>query len=376
MLCSIKRSQTTAALNRGVRRLFSKLNYALLYPSKSPIVPLQTFVTTLKEEDKSVIQKLGLKEVAAFYLNNEESKVIPEDIAHLISEAKEEAVVMMTEEQKQTTRKRQSNHLRHNPMKKEYLMGQGLAVTIDDDFQEFLSYGEKMSEATPFSAINSINEVQTIGSLCRLNITNQMLQNNKRTLMTLEGFEKIRLYRELTPNEQFELLEKSREDRLRDLKEKTDNVSKLKQHSQFSEFTVESLKRYTCLKQRSGEALERKARQRRDSRTRLRVEVQAHRVPSADERAVLERDAHREDSERDMGSARRTLSEDQLEVRQEDQLVRERPDRLALRTRCSHHSPLGEQKPGLEARSPAHLRNRQQPRKGFDPPQNHQELQR
>lgn len=243
MLCSIKRSRTTSALSRGVRRVFSKLNYALLYPSKSPIVPFQTFVTTLKEDDKSVIQKLGLKEVAAFYIHSEESKVIPEDMAQLINEAKEEAVSLQTDEQKQTTRKRQSLHLRQNPMKKEYLMGQGLAVTIDDDFQEFLSYGEKMVEATPFSSVTSINEVHTIGSLCRLNITNQNLQNNKRTLMTLEGSEKIRLYRELTQNEQFELFEKVREERLRDLREKTDNVSKLKQHNQFSDFTVDSLKR-------------------------------------------------------------------------------------------------------------------------------------
>jgi hypothetical protein len=111
MLSCIKKSRTSSLVSRGAKRLFSKLNYGLLYPSKSPIVPFQTFVTTLKEEDKSVIQKLGLKEVAAFYVNSEENKLIPEDMAHLISEAKEEAVAMQTEEQKQTARKRHSLYL-------------------------------------------------------------------------------------------------------------------------------------------------------------------------------------------------------------------------------------------------------------------------
>ena len=243
MLCRIKKSQSSVSLTRGIRRMFSKSsNFTLLYPSKTPIVPFQTFVTTMKESDRNTIQKLNIKETAAFYMNSEESRQVPEDIMKLIQEAKEETVRMQTEDQKNSSKKKQTLLPKQNPTKKEFIMGQGIAVTLDDNFQEFLNHGEKAQEPSPFSSVNNINEVHTIGSICKLNITNQSMHNNKRILMTLEGQDKVRLYRELADNEIFEFLERSREERVKDLKEKYDNVIRLKQHSQYSEFNHETLK--------------------------------------------------------------------------------------------------------------------------------------
>ena len=44
-------------------------------------------------------------------------------------------------------------------MKKENLMGQGIALTLDDHFQEFYNLGERVDEGHAFGTINNLDDI-------------------------------------------------------------------------------------------------------------------------------------------------------------------------------------------------------------------------
>ena len=127
-------------------------------------------------------------------------------------------------------------------MKKENLMGQGIALTLDDHFQEFYNLGERVDEGHAFGTINNLDDIHEIGTVCKLTVTPQTIHQNKRFLMTLEGQERIKLGRFANEQESVSFFEKCREDKIKELKDRVEGVEKLRLNHQFIETTPESLK--------------------------------------------------------------------------------------------------------------------------------------
>lgn len=127
-------------------------------------------------------------------------------------------------------------------MKKENLMGQGLALTLDDNFQEFYSLGERIEDGLPLGTVKRLEEVHLTGSLCKISVTTQSMHQKKRTLLTLEGVDRINVTKELEENELMEFFERNKEDRLKDMKERIENVAKLKANAQLTDTTPDALR--------------------------------------------------------------------------------------------------------------------------------------
>lgn len=127
-------------------------------------------------------------------------------------------------------------------VKKENLFGQGLALTLDDNFQEFYSMGERVEDGHVFNMFSKFDELHKVGSLSKLTLTPQTVHQKKRNLMTLEGQERIKLDRQATDEEVVAYFERCREDKLKDLKERIENIEKLKANHQLMDTTPESLK--------------------------------------------------------------------------------------------------------------------------------------
>ena len=69
----------------------SRAKYALLYASKTPIFPLQTFISSIRENDKTNLQRLSIKDVAACYLKTPEDETfVTQEIKDLIAESHNE----------------------------------------------------------------------------------------------------------------------------------------------------------------------------------------------------------------------------------------------------------------------------------------------
>jgi hypothetical protein len=78
----------------------SRVKYAMLYPSKTPIFPLQTFISSLKENDKQNLQRLSVKDVAACYIKSpEDEKFITSEIKDLIAESHQELTGLIEAEE-------------------------------------------------------------------------------------------------------------------------------------------------------------------------------------------------------------------------------------------------------------------------------------
>ena len=60
-------------------------------------------------------------------------------------------------------------------MKRENLMGQGIALTLDDHFQEFYNLGERVEEGKAFGTVNNLEDVHSIGTICKLTLTPQTI---------------------------------------------------------------------------------------------------------------------------------------------------------------------------------------------------------
>ena len=72
----------------------------MLYPAKTPIFPLQTFISTLRENDKQNLQKLSIKDVAACYIKSpEDENFISQEIKDLISESHTELASLIEAEE-------------------------------------------------------------------------------------------------------------------------------------------------------------------------------------------------------------------------------------------------------------------------------------
>ena len=80
-----------AGFGRGLKRKISKSNFVLMYPSRMPVFPIQTFISSLKDDDKNSLSKLAAKEVGAFYIRDrDDNKSIDSEILKIIDNAKEE----------------------------------------------------------------------------------------------------------------------------------------------------------------------------------------------------------------------------------------------------------------------------------------------
>lgn len=101
-----------------------------------------------------------------------------------------------------------------------------------------------MEEGLSFSSYSNMSELARVGSLCKMTTTPQSLLNNTRYLVTLEGRDKIRILREAADSEFLEYIEKAKDEKLRDLKERVDNLATLRLHNQTSDTTVENLRMY------------------------------------------------------------------------------------------------------------------------------------
>lgn len=100
MLNQVRRPKLTAGFGRGIKRRIGKSNFALLYPSKMPIFPIQTFITSLRDDDRLSLQKLGVKEVAAFYAKEDDERdSIDDSILKVIDEARQEVSELLAEEE-------------------------------------------------------------------------------------------------------------------------------------------------------------------------------------------------------------------------------------------------------------------------------------
>ncbi len=132
-------------------------------------------------------------------------------------------------------------------MKKENLVGQGLALTLDDNFQEFYNLGEKMEEGHAFGQIGSLDSLHHVGSLCKLSLTPQTIHQNKRVLMTLEGQDRIKLGRDANEEELLHYFERCQEEKLKELRDKIDNIEKLKLNHQLTDTTPDSIKAYSVV---------------------------------------------------------------------------------------------------------------------------------
>jgi len=257
MLGRVKRTKLARALGDGLSRAFCKSNLVVLYPSKTPIFPLQTYITDIKEEDKLMINRLGAREAGVFYRKpRSEEEVLPDaemqKFLELFQKAKQEADELLStklkdkEGQADASGKERKKKLlppKVPPMNKEHLRGQGLAMTLDENFQEFYNLGEKIDESAPFPYIKNLSDVHEVGSLCKLTITQQNIHQRKRNLMTLEGIERIRLVKQLDESQLIEYFEKNRQEKINDLKENIENVSKLRMNAQLTENTPETLKK-------------------------------------------------------------------------------------------------------------------------------------
>jgi Lon protease-like protein len=98
-----------------------------------------------------------------------------------------------------------------------------------------------VEEGLSFNGVE-IGELSRVGSLCKMSTTPQSLLNNTRYLVTLEGRDKIRILREAPDAEFLEYIERAKEDKLKDLKERVDNLATLRLHNQSSDTTVENLR--------------------------------------------------------------------------------------------------------------------------------------
>lgn len=126
--------------------------------------------------------------------------------------------------------------------KKENLFGQGIALSLDDNFQEFYNLGEKMEEGHAFGQIGSLDSLHNVGTYCKLTLTPQTINQNKRTLMTLEGQERIKISGEASEQEVLAYFEKCKEEKLKELKERIDIVEKLKENAQVTKDTTDIIK--------------------------------------------------------------------------------------------------------------------------------------
>ena len=71
-----------------------------MYPSRMPVFPIQTFISSLKDDDKNSLSKLAAKEVGAFYIRDRDNnKSIDSEILKIIDNAKEEVKTMIDDEE-------------------------------------------------------------------------------------------------------------------------------------------------------------------------------------------------------------------------------------------------------------------------------------
>jgi hypothetical protein len=88
----------------GVARAFSrqlggKGSLCLVYPGKMPVFPFQSFISTVREEDRNVINKLNVREAGAFYVKTGlEEGVIPEQYREIVTEARKELIALLSAE--------------------------------------------------------------------------------------------------------------------------------------------------------------------------------------------------------------------------------------------------------------------------------------
>lgn len=111
-----------------------------------------------------------------------------------------------------------------------------------DDFQEFFGPGERIGEGKEFSQYKGIHDVHRVGSLTRLTTTPQNINDQKRALLTLEGVERIRLKKELNETEIIDFFDQSKEGKIQELRERIENVIKLKANDQITDHSLDDLK--------------------------------------------------------------------------------------------------------------------------------------
>ena len=81
------------------RTVGGKGNLCLVYPAKIPIFPFQSFISTIREEDRTVINKLNIREAGAFYVKSgHEEGVIPEQYRDIVTEARKELITLLSSE--------------------------------------------------------------------------------------------------------------------------------------------------------------------------------------------------------------------------------------------------------------------------------------
>lgn len=249
MLCRSRQLKRAIRAPRKLSRLTGQARHALLYPSKTPVFPFQSFISTVRAEDEAVISRLNVREAAVFYLRSEQeiSEVDPQ-VLDLFREAKEELTTLL-EEQKAEAKDKEKGRRRPAPpvpkyhgMKKESLIGQGLALTLDDNFQEFYNLGEKMEEGMAFSSIKSLEEVHATGSLCSMVLTPQEILQKRRCLITFEGIDRIKLVKELQEVDLEPFFERVKDEKITELKEKLENATKLHLNNQIVTANTETIK--------------------------------------------------------------------------------------------------------------------------------------
>lgn len=100
-----------------------------------------------------------------------------------------------------------------------------------------------MDDGQVFSNIESLNEVYQVGSLCKMTLTPQEIFQKKRTLITLEGIDRIKLLKELSDTELEGFFQKAKEAKIQDLNYKLDNAIKLKQNNQIVTTSAEHIRK-------------------------------------------------------------------------------------------------------------------------------------
>lgn len=97
MLQSVRRYHLAKSFGRRLARRSSDVSkHALMYPTKTPIFPFQTFISTLKSDDEAAIAKLNVNEAAAFYIrNNEDHPEVDQEVLEIFGSAKEELASLL-----------------------------------------------------------------------------------------------------------------------------------------------------------------------------------------------------------------------------------------------------------------------------------------
>lgn len=98
MLQSVRRSHLAKSFGRKLVRKSSEsvIKHALLYPSKTPIFPFQTFISTLKSEDEAALNRLNVTEAAAFFVRSGDAEVeVDQGVLDILRNAKDELVTLL-----------------------------------------------------------------------------------------------------------------------------------------------------------------------------------------------------------------------------------------------------------------------------------------